>query len=67
MPLEDGGGSPTAARRLAWVLLFDVSGSETVAEDWCGAFATEVVERLPGSGSLLGHDEIVAWLDTWPA
>ena len=53
-------------RHLAWMLLYDASGSETLANDWCDSFAEEVVERFPQDGFVLGRDEITAWLESSP-
>ncbi len=62
----DWGRKSPQTRRLAWMLLFDASGSETLADDWYDSFAEEVVERLPEEGFVLTRAEITSWLDSFP-
>jgi len=62
----DRGPNSPETRGLAWTLLFDASGSETLADDWCDSFAEEILERFPEDGFVLARDEIKAWLDSSP-
>ena len=63
--VEWGRESPET-RHLAWLLLFDASGSTVLADDWCDSFSEEVVERLPRDGFVLARGEITSWLDSSP-
>jgi hypothetical protein len=62
----DWGRESPEACHLAWLLLFDASGSTVLADDWCDSFSEEVVERLPRDGFVLARDEITSWLDSSP-
>ena len=62
----DRGRDTAESRRLAWLLLYEASGSERLADDWCDSFAEEVVERLPADVVLV-RDEITSWLDDTPS
>lgn len=63
-----GWGRPgLLARELSWALLFDSTGSRTVADDWCAGLSAEVVSRLPREGFILPVGDVLGWLATVPA
>jgi hypothetical protein len=56
------GRSGSSARELAWSVLYDTVHDPELADDWCSAFATEVISLLPRDAFLMAARDLVAWL-----
>jgi hypothetical protein len=57
------GRQSASARELAWAMLYDSTGDGAVADDWCGAFSTEVIATLPHDRFGLAVSGVLAWLE----
>jgi hypothetical protein len=56
------GRSGSSARELAWSVLYDSADDRDVADEWCSAFATEVIALLPRDAFLMAARDMIAWL-----
>ena len=52
-----------AAVGLAWTLLFDATGDGVLADDWCEAFAAEVLAEQATQRFTVFGREVLAWLN----
>jgi hypothetical protein len=56
------GRSGASARELAWAILYDSACDSRLADDWCSAFCSEVVARLPDDAFCLASRDVLDWL-----
>ena len=56
------GRSGSAARELAWSILYDSVRDSSVADDWCSAFTVEVVSLLPREAFRMASHDVIGWL-----
>ena len=57
-----GGMSGASTRELAWAILYDSAQDVRLADDWCSAFAAEVLARLPSEEFCVYSRDVLAWL-----
>jgi uncharacterized protein DUF6166 len=56
------GRSGASARELAWAILYDSACDSRLADDWCSAFCSEVVARLPDDAFCVASRDVLGWL-----
>ena len=57
------GRRSASARELAWAIIYDSTGEVTLADDWCVAFAADVIAGLAHAGFRLKMCDVLRWLD----